>query len=180
MSTLKDIQPLSTSASAPPSKTEINTKVRELLHAIDEGWLDEIQLLQIKNKIGKFTSHNSPVNQAISAFQTVAEDSSLSRLEKLDSLSALLHEHQLDSKLSKRMQKRIWMKQAIAIIIGITMILLGFGMIVMPAPPYFEMFTLFYLTENDGVTIMDVISLLIILIGIYIIIKTILPRKDED
>jgi hypothetical protein len=90
LSTLKDIQHLSTSASTPPSKTEINTKVRELLHAIDEGWLDEIQLLQIKNKIGKFTSHNSPVNQAISAFQTVAEDSSLSRLEKLDSLSALL------------------------------------------------------------------------------------------
>lgn len=180
MSTIKDIEHLSTSSPETPSKTEINTKVKELLYAIDEGWLDEIHLLQLKNKITKTLPSQPQVNHAITAFQNVAEDSSLSRLEKLDSLSALLSEHQLDSKLSKKIYKRIWLRQIVASIIGVTMILLGFGMIVMPAPPYFEMFTLFYLTETDGVTIMDLISLLIILIGIYIIIKTVLPRKDEE
>lgn len=38
------------------------------------------------------------------------------------------------------------------IIIALLLILLGFGMIIMPAPHYFEMFTLFYLNPNDGFT----------------------------
>ena len=45
------------------------------------------------------------------------------------------------------------------------------GMIIMPAPPFFEMFTIFYFNRNDGITIMDLISLIIILSGVYFFIK---------
>ena len=59
------------------------------------------------------------------------------------------------------------------------MITLGFGMIIMPAPPYFEMFTIFYFNQNDGITIMDLISLLIILAGIYLLIKAIVRNPSS-
>jgi len=57
-------------------------------------------------------------------------------------------------------------------IISLLLILLGFGMIIMPAPPYFEMFTLFHINQKDGITIMDVISLLVVFIGIYLLITS--------
>ena len=63
------------------------------------------------------------------------------------------------------------------VIISLLLILLGFGMIIMPAPPYFEMFTLFYINQNDGITIMDVISLLVVFIGIYLLIYSIARIK---
>jgi len=56
------------------------------------------------------------------------------------------------------------------------MITLGFGMIIMPAPPFFEMFTIFYFNSHDGVTIMDLISLLVILFGIFFLIKAIIRK----
>ncbi|MGN6180773.1 MAG: hypothetical protein ACTHNW_16440, partial [Mucilaginibacter sp.] len=66
--------------------------------------------------------------------------------------------------------------RVVLFIISITMITLGFGMIIMPAPPFFEMFTIFYFNPNDGVTIMDLISLLVILFGIFFLIKAIIRK----
>lgn len=58
-------------------------------------------------------------------------------------------------------------------IIGFLFVVLGFAMIIMPAPPYFDAFTLFYFSENDGVTMIDLVSLVIIAVGIYILVKTV-------
>lgn len=63
-------------------------------------------------------------------------------------------------------------------IIAVLLILLGFGMIIMPAPEYFEMFTLFYLNPNDGVTIMDVISLIVAFTGVSLLISAILKFNN--
>jgi len=43
-------------------------------------------------------------------------------------------------------------------------------MIIMPAPPNFEVFTIFFITQEDGVTLMDVIALIIVFSSIFIII----------
>ncbi len=67
----------------------------------------------------------------------------------------------------------------IFIVIGVVMIVMGFGMIIMPAPPFFEMFTIYYFNRTDGITIMDLISLLIILAGIYFLIKGLYPNPDR-
>jgi hypothetical protein len=40
------------------------------------------------------------------------------------------------------------------------------------------MFTLFYLNPNDGVTIMDVISLIIAFVGVYILFSTFTGRRS--
>jgi hypothetical protein len=58
------------------------------------------------------------------------------------------------------------------------MIIMGFGMIIIPAPPFFEMFTIYYFNQNDGITVMDLISLLIILAGIYFLIRGIYPNPN--
>jgi len=67
---------------------------------------------------------------------------------------------------------------SLRLIIGLLLILLGFGMIIMPAPQYFEMFTLFYLNPNDGVTIMDIISLIVVFAGIIILIGSLLRFRS--
>lgn len=58
------------------------------------------------------------------------------------------------------------------IVISLLLITLGFAMIVMPAPPYFEMYTIFYFNANDGFTLMDLISLIIVFCGIFTLIMT--------
>ena len=87
----------------------------------------------------------------------------------------------LINKLDKKAQKKYSMYRAfdigIRVFIALLLVLLGFGMIIMPAPPYFEMFTLFYFSPNDGVTIMDVISLIVAFIGIYILVRTLIKKK---
>lgn len=83
----------------------------------------------------------------------------------------------------KSAQKKLAVWQIVGlvvrIVIALLLILLGFGMIIMPAPPYFEMFTLFYLNPNDGVTIMDVISLIVAFIGVYLLISALSKRKSR-
>lgn len=59
----------------------------------------------------------------------------------------------------------------VQIIIGVLFMLLGFGMVIMPAPPDFEVFTIFFITPEDGVTLMDVIALIIVFTSVVIIIE---------
>ncbi|MBL7129670.1 MAG: hypothetical protein ISS16_11890 [Ignavibacteria bacterium] len=66
--------------------------------------------------------------------------------------------------------KKVKFKSVVQIIIGVLFLLLGFGMIIMPAPPNFEVFTIFFITQEDGVTLMDVIALIIVFTSIFIII----------
>lgn len=81
------------------------------------------------------------------------------------------------NKLKRYLQGRR-VSNIILIVIGIVMMVMGFGMIIMPAPPVFEMFTIYYFNRNDGITIMDLISLLIILAGVYFLIRGIYPNPN--
>jgi hypothetical protein len=67
----------------------------------------------------------------------------------------------------------------IRIIISLLFITLGLAMIILPAPPYFEMYTIFYFNENDGFTLMDLISLLIVFCGVFTLIMTMQKRNNE-
>lgn len=61
-------------------------------------------------------------------------------------------------------------QKIVMFILSILLIVVGFAMIIMPAPPSFEIFTVFYFNQNDGVTIMDLVSLLIIFGGVLMFI----------
>ena len=92
-------------------------------------------------------------------------------------LDQLLFINKLDKSAQKKHSLYRTLDIAIRVFIALLLILLGFGMIIMPAPPYFEMFTLFYITPNDGVTIMDVISLIVAFIGVYILVRTLIKKR---
>jgi len=63
-------------------------------------------------------------------------------------------------------------------VISILLITLGFAMIILPAPPYFEVFTIFYFNEQDGFTLMDLISLLVVFSGVYSLIIALQEDKE--
>lgn len=73
--------------------------------------------------------------------------------------------------------KRRHASYVVRIIIAILVIALGFAMIILPAPPYFEMYTIFYFNEQDGFTLMDLISLIIVFSGVFMLIMAMLKDK---
>jgi hypothetical protein len=109
---------------------------------------------------------------AISAFKVIDYKEDASREELLDEFTMLLLSNKVDSKAAGRYLKAKKINNLLAIAIAVAVVTLGLSMIIIPAPPYFEMFTIYYFTENDGVTLMDVIACIIILIGIYILVRT--------
>ncbi|MEJ7694460.1 hypothetical protein [Daejeonella sp.] len=92
--------------------------------------------------------------------------------------STQLYNIKLETSSAKKYNFAKRVSRIIRMIIAVLLILLGFGMIIMPAPEYFEMFTLFYLNPNDGVTIMDVISLIVAFTGVSLLISAILKFNN--
>jgi hypothetical protein len=82
-----------------------------------------------------------------------------------------------NNRLKRYLQAR-HISNIIFIVIDIIMIVIGVGMIILPATPLFTMFTIHYFSRNDGITLVDLISLLIILAGIYFLIREIYPNPN--
>lgn len=151
----------------------LETKAEELMLLLRKGGMDVDRMKAIQQKvINAFDAASLP--QKIEAFKEL--DTNQDRLELLNSFEYLLSQHQLDSEVTKKFITRERVKKMVVVIIGIIMITLGMAMIIMPAPPYFEMFTVFYFNPNDGVTIMDIISLLIVFTGVYLFLSSVIKK----
>lgn len=157
--------------------SEIDQKLDELIALLSTTQLDSDTIKSLQQKFNTAVEHTSG-DESIKAFQQL-DNANLSREEMLDNLSLLLTTNPVDSKASKAYIRKSLLNRIVLGLIGFTMIVLGMGMIVMPAPPYFEMFTLFYFTTDDGVTIMDVISLLVVLCGVYLLINVFKSNKND-
>jgi hypothetical protein len=125
------------------------------------------------------------INQPLTAVELVAEfkkvdDDKLSRLEKLDKIEVLLNNNFIDTKIAKSINYRRYFEFVLQAAIGIVMLTLGFAMIILPSPAYFEMFTIFHFTDNDGFTLMDLISLIIVLTGVFVMIKSYFRLVDNS
>ncbi|WP_461452317.1 hypothetical protein [Mucilaginibacter sp.] len=77
----------------------------------------------------------------------------------------------VNNKAAKRAIRGRLISRIVLILISIVMITMGLAMIIMPAPSVFEMYTIFYFTKDDGITLMDLISLLVILAGVFFLIR---------
>lgn len=153
----------------------IELKADELVLLLQKGVLDQARAKAIQEKINHAISPQA-IPDAIEAFKEI--DTGQDRLDVLNGFEFLLSQHQLDSVASKKYLYKERFKKSVIMIIGLLMITLGMGMIIMPAPPYFEMFTLFYFNPNDGVTIMDLISLVIVFTGVYLLISVLLKKQS--
>lgn len=159
-----------------------------------------IEYAQIHNKMDELVgliSRTEPDNTLLqelqikfnSAIRSAADSTALEPYKRMKNnimsedtdseFGQLLLMNNLDKSAQKKLATWQIIGMVVRVIIALLLILLGFGMIIMPAPPYFEMFTLFYLNPNDGVTIMDVISLIVAFIGVYLLISTLAKRKPK-
>jgi hypothetical protein len=152
----------------------LEAKANELVALLQKGFVDAGQARAIQQKITNAVNEAS-LPKTIEAFNHL--DAGRDRLDLLNDLELLLSQHQLDSNDSKQYLGRERVKKSIVVIIGIIMITLGMAMIIMPAPPYFEMFTIFYFNDNDGVTLMDLIALLIVFTGVYLFVSCLLKKR---
>jgi hypothetical protein len=153
--------------------TRIDQKLEELITLLNESNLDSESVKTIQSRFNKALETSDINKHQIHQFKKIDELSATSsREELLDEFSILLTNNRIDNHATRKFMRQQRASGFVLIAIAVVMIGLGFAMIIMPAPPYFEMFTIYYFNPNDGVTIMDVISLLIILAGVYLLIKT--------
>ncbi len=146
-------------------------KLSEFMELLQQSDLDSENIAEIKETLNDALEDKLNGKDALEKIQQISVGE-MPTLDQLDQLEFLLNTNHLDSKQAKRITYNSIFLKIVKVVIGILFTTLGFAMIIMPAPPYFEMFTIFYFTENDGVTLMDLISLIIIAIGIYIIVKS--------
>jgi hypothetical protein len=154
------------------NEAAINKKLNEIIELLSTSDINSEAADDYQQRFDAAIKKSGIKNYQIEAFKRI-DDTHSSREELLDEFSVLLSTNQFGSKTAKKKIRGERLSKIVLIIISITLITLGFGMIIMPAPPYFEMFTIFYFNENDGITIMDLISLLIILAGVYLLIKSV-------
>jgi hypothetical protein len=152
----------------------LELKADELVVLLQKGVVDKDRARAIQERIYHALDKDS-IPKKIEAFKDL--DAVDDRLELLNEFEYLLSHHQLDSKTSKKYLAQERLKKGVVIAIGIIMITLGMAMIIMPAPPYFEMFTIFYFNQNDGVTLMDLIALLIVFTGVYLFLSSVLKNR---
>lgn len=147
----------------------IDTKLDELIALLETHDLTKESLDRIQTKFNSAFKKAEVTEKDLADFRTL-DNPQATRENRLDDLEKLLLIHQLDSRVSKKILFRDKLKRFTLLIISLVLITLGFAMIIMPAPPYFEMFTVFYFNRNDGVTLMDLISLLVVFSGVYLFI----------
>lgn len=158
------------------AKVSAEKKLDELIHLLESSQLDSDSIAKLHLRFNDAMERKSLSVQDLDEFKKLDSDS-LSRLEKVDDLEKLLSKYKLDSNDSTKLISTDKGSGISLMILAVLLILLGFAMVVMPAPPYFEMFTIFYFSQNDGVTLMDLIALVIIFTGVYLLFNSITNLK---
>lgn len=153
---------------------QVQQKLDELIRLINETSLNPEELEDLKNKFDSEIWKASG-STSLELYQNNKKVEGHSVIPEKDTDQLLFI--RTDIAINRKHKVSSYIRTGLRILISILLILLGFGMIIMPAPPYFEMFTLFYLNPNDGVTIMDVISLIVAFIGVYILFTTIAGKR---
>lgn len=159
---------------------DLDNRLDELIKLLEKSDLDSETAAVFKLKLDNAIENATSSKEKIEAFKELNSKDDLSRERMLDNISLLLEKHDIDSKLAKSYLLQESLKRIVVSLISIVLICLGFAMIIMPAPPYFEMFTIFHFTRDDGVTLMDLISLLIVLSGVYLLIKSIFLKPNPE
>ncbi|MFD2163365.1 hypothetical protein ACFSJU_13240 [Paradesertivirga mongoliensis] len=155
------------------AKISVDEKLDELLDLLETSNLDSEAVNKIKVKFNLAVNRVEFSSESLNDFQQL-DNLKASRFEMAENLEVLLSQYQLDSKVSKKILFMDRLVKGSLLIIALILITLGFGMIIMPAPPYFEMFTIFWFTIDDGVTLMDLIALLIVFSGVYLFITSLI------
>lgn len=152
-----------------PIASLVEKKVAELIEAIEQSGVDSHQSHHYQKQITDAFERSAAIQKRIAPFKELDQDNNLSREELLEGLEKLLAENQFDSRMNAPESGKL-VQKGVMFIVSLLLIIVGFAMIIMPAPPSFELFTVYYFNINDGVTIMDLVSLLIIFGGVLMFV----------
>lgn len=152
-----------------PDIVRVEKKVAELIEAIEQADVDAQHSRQYQKQIADAFQLSAATQKKFAPFKELDQDNNLSREELLEGLEKLLAENQFDSRINAPKRGGL-VQKGVIFILAILLIIVGFAMIIMPAPPSFELFTVYYFNINDGVTIMDLVSLLIIFGGVLLFV----------
>ncbi len=152
-------------------EVSVEDKLNDLINTLNTADIRAEHIKSLQSKFNRAIDNKLSEPELIEEFKKV-DDDQLSRLEKLDKIESILKHNYIDTKVAKSVVVRRFTEMIIPVVIGFVMLTLGLAMIILPAPPYFEMFTIFYFSKNDGFTLMDLISLIIVLTGVFTIIKS--------
>lgn len=158
---------------------DLDAQLDDYIKLLEKSDLDSLKAKHIREKFERAVDHATQNHQKVHSFQSPDPSDQLSRMQMLDSMQILLSNNDLNSKDARKYLLQIRIKKVVMGLISLLLVVLGFAMIIMPAPPSFEMFTIFYFTPDDGVTLMDLISLLIVLSGIYLLIRTVFVKPQH-
>lgn len=140
--------------------TSLDRKLDEFIVALESANLDSASKRKIQQRLNAALKISSDTSEA-----------------PTDHLQQFFSDHKTDTRAARKRSIAKTLTSIIRMITALLLVCLGFGMIIMPAPPYFEMFTIFTIpgsNGNDGVTIMDVISLIIAFAGISLFISSVI------
>ena len=149
---------------------ELEQKIQEMISILENTGLTKDEIKTYEGRISEAFQKSLKVSDPVKPFKLLNEENNLSREELLEGLETLLIQTKIDSRVSRRYLRRNAFQKLLLCIIAVLLIATGFAMIIMPAPPSFEIFTVFYFNTNDGVTVMDLVSLLIILSGVFLFV----------
>jgi hypothetical protein len=162
---------------------QLNAKDEQLIQKLDEFMLlleesdvDSENVKLIKTRVNKALDRKLGRDELIRELKELSL-SGIDKTDQLDQLEQMLNNNYLDSNQVRQNKIGEDLSKVIRVFIGFLLISMGFAMIIMPAPPYFELFTIFYFSPDDGFTLMDLISLIIIATGTFIVIRSLLNQK---
>ncbi len=146
----------------------LDEKVEELIELLAEKEIDDPKKTELQQRLNE-AIHTSGSGKTGKRERWAAENS-----------GAWL-ENEMDIILTRRKTKHLTYRRtrgighlssAFRIIISVLLVTLGLAMIILPTPASFEIYTIYYFNANDGFTVMDLISLIIVFCGIYTLITT--------
>jgi hypothetical protein len=155
----------------------VQEKFDELISLLSQIECDSEAIRHLQHRLSKTIEKKQNNAEIVKAFKAIDKKGEITRDELLDEFSMLLSYTKIDSRIASNYLRGERVNKVVLMLIGVMMIVLGFAMIIMPAPPYFEMFTIYYFNQDDGVTLMDLISLTIVLSGIYLFLRTIYKNQ---
>ena len=150
----------------------IEKKLNELIFLLEKSDIDTSLVKRLQAKFNSAVEKVQVTSKELVLFKAL-DNVQYSRRILVDNLENLLQTHEIDSQFSQNLLLADRGKRISIMLVSIIMITLGFALIIMPVSSYFERFILFNLDDNN-VSLMDVISLLVVFSGVYLFITSIM------
>lgn len=156
----------------------VEKKLDELIFLLEKSDLDTTLVQRLQIKFNSAVEKVKVTPKELVLFKAL-DNVQASRSILLDNLENLLLNHEVDSDFSRNLLVAEGSKRISIMLISLIMITVGFALIIMPAPSYFEGFILFNLQDNK-VSMMDLISLLVVFTGVYLFITSIIKINKPE